>query len=76
MWEETREGPAEKFRMTSEIVAVDADVAVVRVEVWYGEPTHQEYRDLWVMRFADDGRCAAYEEWPFSPDQPITAAGS
>jgi hypothetical protein len=21
--------------------------------------------DLWIMRFADDGHCHAFEEWPF-----------
>jgi len=72
MWEATREGAAEPFTMTSEIVAVDGDTAVVRVEVHYAEPTAQEYRDLWVMRFAPDRRCREYEEWPFAPDQRIT----
>jgi hypothetical protein len=33
--------------MASDIVAVDGDVAVVRLEVGYGEPVRQEYRDLW-----------------------------
>jgi ketosteroid isomerase-like protein len=70
MWEDERDGPAEVFRMTSQIVAVDADTAVVRVEVWYGDRVTQEFRDLWVIRFAADGRCAAYEEWPFWPDRP------
>jgi ketosteroid isomerase-like protein len=76
MWEETRDGPDEAFTMSSEVVAVDGDVAVARVEVRYGDPTNEEYRDLWIMRFAGDGRCAAYEEWPFWPSQPITASGS
>jgi ketosteroid isomerase-like protein len=67
MWEAERDGPAEVFRMTSEVVAVDGQMAVVRVEVQYGNPVHQEFRDLWVIRFAADGRCAAFEEWPFSP---------
>lgn len=67
MWDEERDGPDEVFTMTSEPVAVDGDTAVVRVEVRYGEPVRQEYRDLWVMRFAPDGRCAAFEEWPFWP---------
>jgi hypothetical protein len=58
--------------MTSEVVAVDGDTAVVRVEVFYEDATRHEYRDLWVMRFAADGRCRAYEEWPFAPDQPIS----
>jgi ketosteroid isomerase-like protein len=70
MWEAERAGPAEVFRMTSEVVAVDGDTAVVRVEVWYGDPVLQEFRDLWVIRFAADGRCAAFEEWWFSPTRP------
>jgi hypothetical protein len=45
-------------------------VAVVRAEVSYGDPPTQEYRDLWVIRFAADGRCAWFEEWPFWPQQP------
>jgi ketosteroid isomerase-like protein len=72
MWEKTRDGAAEPFTMTSEIVAVDGDTAVVRVEVHYAEPNPHEYRDLWVMRFAPDGRCREYEEWPFAPDDPVT----
>ena len=70
MWEAERDGPAEVFRMISQIVAVDADTAVVRAEVWYGDPVTQEFRDLWVIRFAADGRSAAFEEWPFWPDHP------
>jgi hypothetical protein len=68
MWEAERDGPAEGFRMTTDIVAADGDTAVVRAEVWYGDPVEQEFRDLWVIRFAADGRCAAFEEWPFSPE--------
>ncbi|MEU6646708.1 nuclear transport factor 2 family protein [Saccharomonospora sp. NPDC046836] len=67
MWEAERVGPDEVFRMTSEPVAVDGDTAVVRVEVSYGDPVRQEYRDLWIIRFAEDGRCRAFEEWPFWP---------
>lgn len=70
MWEAEREGPDEVFRMTSEIVAVDGAVAVVRVEVDYGERAGQQWRDLWLIRFAADGRCAAFEEWPFAPPKP------
>lgn len=73
MWEDTREGPDEVFRMTSDVVAVDGDTAVVRVEVHYGDPVNQEYRDLWVVRLGGDGRCRAFEEWPFWPGQPFTA---
>jgi uncharacterized protein (TIGR02246 family) len=70
MWDEERTGPDEAFTMTSEIIAVEDDTAVVRVEVEYGEPDEEEFRDLWIIRFADDGRCRAFEEWWFSPDGP------
>jgi ketosteroid isomerase-like protein len=72
MWDAEREGPDEAFGMTSEIVAVDGDTAVVRVEVSYGDPVDREYRDLWVIRFADDGRALAFEEWPYWPGQPLS----
>lgn len=72
MWEDEREGPDEVFTMSSEIVAVDGDVAVVRLEVTYGAPVDQEFRDLWVLKFAPDGRCRSFEEWPFWPRQTIT----
>jgi uncharacterized protein (TIGR02246 family) len=67
MWEAEREGPDEVFTMTAEVVAAEGDTAVARVEVAYGEPVRQEYRDLWVMRFDAGGRCVAFEEWPFWP---------
>jgi ketosteroid isomerase-like protein len=67
MWEAEREGPDEVFRMTSEIVAVDGSLAVVRAEVHYGEPAGQQWRDLWLIRFAGDARCDSFEEWPIAP---------
>jgi ketosteroid isomerase-like protein len=73
MWEAERDGPDEVFRMTSEVIAVDGDAAVVRAEVSYGDPVCQEYRDLWVLRFGDDARCVWFEEWPFWPGQAHTA---
>ncbi|MEV6693596.1 nuclear transport factor 2 family protein [Micromonospora sp. NPDC051196] len=72
MWEAERDGPGEVFQMTSEVVAVEGDTAVARLEVRYGDPVDQEYRDLWIMRFAEDGRCGSFEEWPFWPAQPTT----
>jgi hypothetical protein len=69
MWEAEREGPDEVFSMTSEIVAVDGETAVVRVEVAYSD---REYRDLWLIRFAEDGRAKAFEEWPYWPGQPLS----
>jgi hypothetical protein len=73
MWEAERDGPDEVFTMASEIVAVDPPVAVARAEVRYGDPVTQAYRDLWVLRFAADGRCVSFEEWPFWPDKPYAA---
>ena len=73
MWEAERDGPDEAFDMSSEIVAVEGDTAVVRLEVRYGEPAEQEFRDLWIVRFAEDGRCREFEEWPVSPPKPAVA---
>jgi len=73
MWEDERDGPDEVFTMTTEIVAVDGPVAVVRAEVSYAGPPPQEYRDLWVVRLTDDGRCHWFEEWPFWPGRAYSA---
>lgn len=76
MWEDEREGPDEIFTLASQIIAVEGDTAVVRAEVSYGDPPHQEYRDLWVMKFDPAGRCSSFEEWPFWPGRPYSARGS
>ena len=71
-WEDEREGPDEPFTMAREILAVDGTTAVVRVSVDYdgGQATPaQRWRDLWVIVFDDEGRCVAFEEWPFAPGQ-------
>ena len=73
MWEAEREGPDEVFTLATDILAVDGQVAVVRAEVRYGDPLRQEYRDLWVLRLGDDGRCAWFEEWPYWPERPFAA---
>jgi ketosteroid isomerase-like protein len=69
LWEREREGPDEDFDLSSEIVAVDGETAVARIEVAYAGGSR--YRDLWVLRFAPDGRCREFEEWPFWPGQPL-----
>jgi ketosteroid isomerase-like protein len=71
-WDDEREGPDEPFTMAREILAVDGTTAVVRVSVDYdgqGATAAQRWRDLWVIRFDADGRCVAFEEWPFAPGQ-------
>jgi ketosteroid isomerase-like protein len=77
LWAREREGPDEPFEMRHAIVAAEGDTAVIRVSVQYGGPDRLQYRDLWVVRFAADGRCLEFEEWPFWPGQQIVAeAGS
>jgi ketosteroid isomerase-like protein len=63
----------EVFTASAEPVAVEGRLAVVRLEVRYGDPVRQEYRDLWVLRFADDGRVEDFEEWPYWPSKDDTA---
>jgi ketosteroid isomerase-like protein len=75
MWDGERDGPEEVFTLATDILAVDGPTAVVRAEVRYGDPLRQEYRDLWIVRLGDDGRCTWFEEWPFWPSQPGAAAG-
>jgi hypothetical protein len=70
LWEAERAGPDEAFTMTFEIVAVDHPRAVIRLDVHYGPPTGEHWRDLWILEFDADGRCGSFEEWPFTPDRP------
>jgi len=60
------------FTMHASPVAVEGDAAVVRVEVDYGDPVTKHYRDLWLLRFAPDGRVADFEEWAYWPGRPYT----
>jgi hypothetical protein len=72
-WEAERESAEEAFALTSELVAVEGAVGVARVEVRYGNPPADIYRDLWIIALDDGGRCIAFEEWPFFPGQPQTS---
>ncbi len=72
-WESERDGPAEVFTMEATVLAVDDDVGVARVQVRYGDPTRQEYQDLWLVWFDSAGRATRFEEWPYWPDQPWAA---
>ena len=66
----------ETFTVRAEPVAVEGDDAVVRLEVRYGDPVRQEYRDLWVLRFAPDGRVRDFEEWAYWPDKSSSGSAS
>jgi hypothetical protein len=69
MWESERDGPDEAFEMDFELVAVEGEVAVARVDVRYGDPATLRYLDLWVIRLGPDGHCREFEEWPFWPSE-------
>ena len=47
------------------------NAGVFRVDALGDEP--QEYTDLWLMRFAADGRVDDFEEWVYWPHKPYTA---
>jgi ketosteroid isomerase-like protein len=72
-WEAEREGWDEDFKLEYEIVAVEGDTGVVRLEVAYGPPVDVTYRDLWIVRLDDTGHCFHFEEWPFWPERPRVA---
>lgn len=61
------------FTVDARVVAVEGEVAVVRVDVRYEAPRLEEYRDLWILRFAEDGRVAEFEEWAYWPDRGYLA---
>lgn len=61
------------FTLDARVVAVEGADAVVRAEVRYGGDEPQEYRDLWVLRFAADGRVEQFEEWAYWPGRPFSA---
>ncbi len=67
------EDEGQSFTVSAEPIAVEGRDAVVRLQVHYGAPAGQEYRDLWVLRFAADGRVEDFEEWPYWPGRPYTA---
>ncbi|MGY1740281.1 MULTISPECIES: YybH family protein [unclassified Blastococcus] len=70
-----RDDVGRAFTMRAEPVAVEGRDAVVRLEVRYETPAVQEYRDLWVLRFAADGRVERFEEWAYWPGRSFVAPG-
>ena len=73
MWDDDRGGADEIFSLATEVLAVEGVTVVVRAEVRYGDPIRQEYRDLWILRLDDGGRCSWFEEWPYWPGRPYSA---
>ena len=55
------------WRFEHEILAVEGDTAVVEGWTSYdrgeGEPWDEAYANVWVIRFAEDGRARQFIEW-------------
>lgn len=67
-WDDERPPESDEFTMRSEVIAVEGDVGVVRVEVDHARGLR--WRDLWIVRLDPSGRATSFEEWPFSPATP------
>lgn len=78
LWEDERQSADEEFTIEAEIVAVEGDTGVARVDVRYGAPREISYKDLWIVALDEDGRCTSFEEWPFWPPESAgqTAEGA
>jgi uncharacterized protein (TIGR02246 family) len=55
------------WRFEHEILAVEGDTAVVEGWTSYdrgeGEPWDEAYANIWLVRFAEDGRARQFSEW-------------
>jgi hypothetical protein len=70
-----RDDEGRVFTVAAEPVAVEHRDAVVRLRVRYETPVVQEYTDLWLLRFAPDGRVEHFEEWVYWPGREFVAPG-
>jgi ketosteroid isomerase-like protein len=59
-WIEDQDQPGD-HTFTWSTVGIDGDTAFVQGETVYAEG--RSYANLWVIRFADDGRARSYTEW-------------
>ena len=70
----TAEWMAEKHLFTAggydaqyEPIAIDGSTVVTHGRTWFYDPatgaTRAEFDNVWVLRFAPDGRCAEFHEW-------------
>jgi uncharacterized protein YbaA (DUF1428 family) len=74
-WDAARDGAEENFSAQFDLLAVDGDVAVVFAEIEYKRTQSRIYRDLWIVKIAEDGRAYSFAEWPFFPGQPLSYSG-
>ena len=62
-WKEATDD-GEEFTMSHEIVAIEGDIAVVKVTVDHTKPDEEHWMDMWIIQLDDDGLCFYFEEWP------------
>ena len=65
--------PGTRFSMSARVVAVDGDVAVVRVDVVYGHRASRSTGTCGSCASRPDGRVADFEEWAYWPGKPYSA---
>ncbi|HEX6654666.1 MAG TPA: nuclear transport factor 2 family protein [Candidatus Limnocylindria bacterium] len=55
------------WKFDHNVLAVDGDTAIIEGWTYYdrgdGEPWSEAYANVWLVRFADDGRAREYAEW-------------
>jgi nuclear transport factor 2 (NTF2) superfamily protein len=67
VWMENRDAPG-TYRGTYRPVLVKDDVAIaVGTSIYYSDDSRETidrvYHNLWMLHFADDGRCRSFTEW-------------
>ena len=77
-WLENRDAPG-TYRGEYRPLLVNEDVAIaVGTSLYYGsasqETLERKYHNLWVLRFAADGRCCSFTEWYMTPPGPKPGA--
>ncbi|HEY4225272.1 MAG TPA: nuclear transport factor 2 family protein [Pseudolysinimonas sp.] len=64
-WVEDRDEP-DDYDFTWSLAGIDGDLAFVEGETTYNGSRHgsaRRYSNLWVIRFAPDGRASSFTEW-------------
>lgn len=68
-WRQSPDAPG-SWTAEYRALAVDGDVAIAEGETRYAgdaKTAERRYANLWVMRFAPDGRCREFTEWFMEP---------
>jgi len=62
-WIQNKDEPDDYAYKLVDVLAVDGDVGFVYGITDYFTDPRRTYSNLWVIRLADDGRCADFTEW-------------